>query len=59
MTVIERFGGGLNLNVYFHTLRFDGVFTKANRLGLRFAPLPAPTDEEVAVVLAIAMARSL
>ena len=27
MTVIQRFGGGLNLNVHFHTLVLDGVFT--------------------------------
>src|SRR5499426_2305154 len=26
VTVIQRFGGGLNLNVHFHTLLFDGVF---------------------------------
>ncbi len=38
-------------DVHFHTLIFDGVFTKAAGPGLRFAPLPAPTDEEVAVVL--------
>jgi Transposase zinc-binding domain/Putative transposase len=26
VTVIQRFGGGLNLNVHYHTLLFDGVF---------------------------------
>ena len=26
VTVIQRFGGGLNLNIHFHTLLFDGVF---------------------------------
>jgi hypothetical protein len=26
VTVIQRFGGGLNLNVHFHTLLIDGVF---------------------------------
>ncbi len=57
VTVIQRFGGGLNLNVHFHTLLFDGVFTKANGQGLRFAPLPAPTDAEVAVVLATISTR--
>jgi len=29
VTVIQRFGGGLNLNVHFHTLLLDGVFTMA------------------------------
>ncbi len=28
LTVIQRFGGGLNLNVHFHTLALDGVFTE-------------------------------
>jgi Putative transposase len=27
LTVIQRFGGGLNLNVHFHTLVLDGVVT--------------------------------
>jgi hypothetical protein len=26
VTVIPRFGGGLNLNIHFRTLLFDGVF---------------------------------
>jgi PAS domain S-box-containing protein len=26
VTVIQRFGGGLNLNIHFHALLFDGVF---------------------------------
>jgi hypothetical protein len=25
VTIIQRFGGGLNLNVHFHTLLLDGV----------------------------------
>ncbi|MBI2203438.1 MAG: transposase [Candidatus Rokubacteria bacterium] len=28
MTVIQRFGGGLNLNVHFHTLVLEGVFVE-------------------------------
>jgi hypothetical protein len=58
VTVIQRFGGGLNLNVHYHTLVFDGVFF-ADRAtgGLDFRPLPPPTDEEVGVVLARIAAR--
>jgi hypothetical protein len=52
VTVIQRFGGGLNLNVHFHTLVLDGVFTDAEGEALRFRPLPPPTDEEVGSVLA-------
>lgn len=48
VTVIQRFGGGPNLNVHFHTLVLDGVFTKGQPGGLRFRPAPPPSDEDVA-----------
>jgi hypothetical protein len=58
VTVIQRFGGGLNLNIHFHTLLFDGVFFADRATGtLDFRPLPPPTDEEVGVVLARIAAR--
>jgi Transposase zinc-binding domain/Putative transposase len=28
VTAVQRFGGGLNLNVHFHTLALDGVFVR-------------------------------
>jgi putative transposase len=52
VTVIQRFGRGLNLNLHFHTLLFDGVFFEGQRRALEFWPLPPPTDDEVGVVLA-------
>jgi hypothetical protein len=53
VTVIQRFGGGRNLNVHYHTLLLDGVFFVDGAKGaLEFRPLPLPTDEEVGVVLA-------
>ena len=58
VTVIQRFGGGLNLNVHFHTLVFDGVFTDGEDGALRFRPLPPPTDEEVGAVLATIYMRA-
>ena len=58
VTVIQRFGGGLNLNIHFHTLLFDGVFVaEGDGDTLGFQPLPPPTDEEVGVVLARIAAR--
>jgi hypothetical protein len=50
VTVIQRFGSALNLNVHFHTLMIDGVYEL--RLGgpPTFHPVPAPTDEEVAAI---------
>jgi hypothetical protein len=51
LTVIQRFGSGLNLNVHFHTLVFDGVFSRTPAGGLTFHPAFPPTDAEVAQVL--------
>jgi hypothetical protein len=42
----------LNANVHFHTLVFDGVFTAAREGALTFHAAPAPSDAEVAAVLA-------
>jgi len=40
VTVIQRFGGGLNLNIHFHTLLFDGVFCAKGEEGmLDFRPM--------------------
>ena len=41
VTLIQRFGSSLNLNVHLHMRVLDGVY--ANERGkLRFQPLPAP-----------------
>ena len=41
VTLIQRLGSSLNLNVHLHMLVLDGVY--ANERGkLRFQPLPAP-----------------
>jgi len=40
------------MNVHFHTLVLDGVFTEAPGGALTFHPAPAPSDAEVAAVLA-------
>ena len=52
VTAIQRFGSALNLNVHFHTLAIQGVFIEAPSGSLRFVPNPAPTDLEVAKLLA-------
>jgi len=53
VTFIQRFGSALNLNVHFHTLALDGVYTYAPDAteNPRFLPLPPPSDDEVARVL--------
>jgi hypothetical protein len=54
VTFIQRFGSALNLNVHFHTLALDGVYTYVTDLteNPRFLPLPPPSEDEVARVLA-------
>ncbi len=57
VTVLQRFGGGLNLTVHFHTLVLDGVFTEAETGVLHFHPAPPPSDEDVARLLATIRTR--
>ncbi len=55
VTVVQRFGSGLELNVRFHALGLDGVFAPGMDGSLRFHRLPGPTDTDVArLVTAIA-----
>jgi hypothetical protein len=59
VTVIQRFGSGLQLNVHGHALVLDGVFTEATDGTLRFHPAAAPTDLEVAGLVATTRTRVL
>jgi hypothetical protein len=48
MTLIQRFGSALNLNVHFHVLCLDGVYVdSANGSGPRFRWVKAPTSAEL------------
>ncbi|TMA44757.1 MAG: transposase, partial [Deltaproteobacteria bacterium] len=57
VTVIQRFGGGLNLNVHFHTLVLEGVFAETETGSLEFHPAEPPTDADVARLLATVRRR--
>jgi hypothetical protein len=46
ITVVQRFGGALNLNVHFHSLYVDGVFHENQQGEEVFYPL-IPSHEEV------------
>jgi hypothetical protein len=59
VTVIQRFGGALNLNVHFHTLVLAGVFTTDAGGSVRFHATPPPIDEEVAELLGTIRRRIL
>src|SRR5262249_50234231 len=58
-TDIQRFGSRLQVNVHAHALVLDGVFTEAADGTLRFHPAPAPTDAEVARLVATIRTRVL
>jgi len=47
VTLIQRFGSALNLNVHFHLLVLDGVYRRDGEDRLRFVPVPAPSTEEL------------
>jgi ribosomal protein S27E len=47
VTLIQRFGSALNLNVHFHLLVLDGVYRREGRGNLRFVPVPAPSSAEL------------
>jgi hypothetical protein len=51
VAIVQRFGGGLNLNVHIHALVLDGVFTR-DADAVQFHRLSAPTMLDVAEVLA-------
>src|SRR5499433_1782384 len=51
VTVLQRAGGALNANLYFHTLVLDGVFTEAPGGALAFHPARGPSDAEVTAAL--------
>jgi len=57
VTAIQRFGSALNVNPHYHCLAVQGVFCDDGSGGLRFLPLPAPSDHEVERLLASARRR--
>jgi hypothetical protein len=48
LTVVQRFGSSLNLNVHFHIIGMNGVYAEQPDANLLFHPLPAPSDEDLA-----------
>ena len=51
VTIVQRFGGALNMNIHFHALVIDGVFSKDGDV-LRFHPSPSLEAADVDEVLA-------
>ena len=50
VTLIQRFGSALNLNVHLHMLFLDGVYVEDKKYGsaMRFQWIKSPTNEELA-----------
>jgi hypothetical protein len=58
VTAIQRFGSALNLNLHFHALVLDGVYTQPTPEGAPvFHALPPPTDAEIGTILERVHAR--
>ena len=57
VTVIQRFGGGLNLNPHFHTLVPDGVYREAPTGEIRFSSVPSPTPAQLHQILQKILAK--
>jgi len=47
VTLIQRFGSALNLNIHFHMLYLDGVYIKDKYGTSRFRRVKAPTSDEL------------
>ena len=48
VTLIQHFGSALNLNIHFHMLFLDGVYTKGTkRRPMRFLKVKAPSKAEL------------
>lgn len=55
VTLLQRFGGSANLNLHFHILFVDGVYTINNEktdAKAEFHRLPTPSAKDAALVLA-------
>lgn len=51
VTLIQRFGSALNLNIHFHILLLDGVYADNGHSKMRFYRVKAPTGQEVRELL--------
>ncbi len=51
VTCVQRFGSSINLNVHFHVLCLDGVFTRGDAGPTLFHPAPPPTPVELEAIV--------
>ena len=48
---VQRFGSSLNLNVHFHAVVVDGVWTRSAGGGVQFHAAGAPTTDDLAAIV--------
>ena len=51
ITLVQRFGGSLNLNVHFHVVFLDGVFTRDKHRRVHFHSLPPPDRDDLDAIV--------
>src|SRR5690606_33762496 len=51
LTVIQRFGGALNLNIHFHILALDGVYQEKQGSKPTFFQIFKPTNQDIQQVI--------
>jgi hypothetical protein len=56
VTLIQRFGGSLNLNVHFHMLFLEGGYYETSQ-GPKFWWIDPPSDSEIQALVAVLAAR--
>ena len=56
VTVLQRFGSALNLNLHYHGILLDGVYVRDAKGALRFRPVTPHTSDVEALVVEIATA---
>lgn len=59
VTIVQRFGGSLNLHVHFHALFLEGLFSRAEQQAPQFHPAPPPTHGDLMSVLGRVRAAAL
>ena len=59
VTFLQRYGGGLNLNLHYHLIGLDGWFHRASNGELVFERAPTPTQQEVESVALDLHARAM
>ncbi len=57
VTFVQRYGGGLNLNLHLHMLGLDGWFYRNDDGEIAFDPAPAPTQSDVEALVLDVQAR--